>query len=94
MTEISRTERLLAYLMLEPMTERSQQYKALRLAKAGFSDSEIADLLDTTTATVAQTLYVARYRGKAPGAGAAGKGKRPPKVRNRKERPSATTTRA
>jgi DNA-binding NarL/FixJ family response regulator len=62
MTEISRTERLLAYLLLERMGDRSQEYKAVRLVRAGFSNAEIADLLETTTATVTQTLYVARGR--------------------------------
>jgi hypothetical protein len=66
MAEISRTERLLAYLMLERMGDRSQEYRALRLAKVGFSNSEIADLLETSTASVAQTLYIARSRSKRP----------------------------
>lgn len=65
MTEILRTERLLAYLVLERMGDRSQEYKALRLSRAGFSNPEIADLLETTTPTVAQMLYVARNRGKS-----------------------------
>jgi hypothetical protein len=64
MTEISRTERLLAYLMLERMNDQSQEYKAIRLSKVGFSNVEVADLLGTTTASVAQTLYVARSRNK------------------------------
>ncbi len=74
MTEISRSERLLAYLLLERMGDRSQEYKAVRLVRAGFSNAEIADLLDTTTATVTQTLYVARGRsGKNSKAAATGK---------------------
>jgi len=63
MSEISRTERLLAYLVLERMSERSQEYKASRLSRAGFSNPEIADLLETSTPSVAQMLYVARGRG-------------------------------
>ncbi len=64
MTEISRTERLLAYILLERMEDRSQEYRALRLSRAGFSNPEIADLLETKTPTVAQMLYVARNRDK------------------------------
>jgi hypothetical protein len=60
MSEISRTERLLAYLVLDRLGDRSQEYRALRLSRAGFANPEIADLLETTTASVAQMLYVAR----------------------------------
>jgi predicted transcriptional regulator len=63
MPEISRTERLLAYLVLERMSDRSQEYRALRLSRAGFSNPEIADLLETTTPSVTQMLYMARNRG-------------------------------
>jgi hypothetical protein len=67
MTEISRTERLLAYLVLERMGDRSQEYRALRLSRAGFSNPEIADLLETTTPSVTQMLYVARNRAGSKG---------------------------
>jgi len=63
MSEISRTERLLAYLVLERLSDRSQEYRALRLSRAGFSNPEIADLLETTTPSVTQMLYMARNRG-------------------------------
>jgi hypothetical protein len=73
-TEISRTERLLAYLLLERMGDRSQEYRGVRLFKAGFSNAEIADLLETTTASITQTLYVARGRnGKNSKTGTTGK---------------------
>jgi hypothetical protein len=63
--EITRTDRLLAYLLLERMGDRSQEYRALRLSKAGFSNREIADLLETSAPTVAQMLYTARNKSKS-----------------------------
>jgi len=66
MAEIERTERLLALILLQQMGDASQQKKAIQLNMAGFSNTEIADLLDTTTAVVAQSLYTAR-RGASPG---------------------------
>ena len=83
MTEISRTERLLAYLVLERMGDRSQEYRALRLSRAGFSNPEIADLLETTTASVTQMLYVARNRA---GSKAPARPKKSAPRRSRKER--------
>jgi DNA-directed RNA polymerase specialized sigma24 family protein len=66
MDEITRTDRLLAYLLLERMDGRSQEYRALRVSKAGFSNREIADLLETSAPTVAQMLYTARIKSKSP----------------------------
>jgi DNA-directed RNA polymerase specialized sigma24 family protein len=62
MAEIERTERLLALILLHQMGDASQQKKIVELNLAGFSNTEIADLLDTTTAVVAQSLYTARRR--------------------------------
>ena len=62
---INRTELLLALLLLQQMKGASQRDKALQLNVAGFSNLEIANLLETTTATVSQVLYEAR-KGKKP----------------------------
>lgn len=58
-----RTERLLALLLLQQMKGSSQSEKALHLSLAGFTNTEIADLLQTTAAVVAQSLYQVRRQG-------------------------------
>jgi len=65
MADIERTERLMALLLLQQMKTSPQREKALQLSLAGFSNAEIADLLQTTTGVVAQQLYEARRRGKS-----------------------------
>lgn len=55
-----RTERLLALILLNQMKGASQREKAIQLNLAGFSNVEIANLLETTTAVVSQALYEAR----------------------------------
>ncbi len=55
-----RTERLLAILLVESMKGASQKEKAARLSLAGFSNVEIADLLQTSAQVVAQNLYTSR----------------------------------
>ncbi len=55
-----RTERLLAILLLESMKGASQREKAVRLSLVGFSNVEIADLLQTSAQVVAQHLYATR----------------------------------
>ncbi len=55
-----RTERLLALILLNQMKGASQRDKAIQLNLAGFSNLEIANLLETTTAVVAQNLYSVR----------------------------------
>jgi hypothetical protein len=54
----ARVERLLALLLVRDL--KSIQEKAIRLSIAGFSNLEIADILDTSNATVAQVLYTSR----------------------------------
>lgn len=61
-----RIERLLALLLLQQMKGATQAQKAIQLNIAGFSNTEIADLLETSTKVVAQRLHEAR-RGKKPG---------------------------
>ena len=60
---LSRTEALLAQLLLHSMGSSGQQRKALALRAAGFSNVEIAQLMGTTAAVVAQVLYQARREG-------------------------------
>lgn len=55
-----RTERLLALILLNQMKGASQREKAIQLNLAGFSNVEIANLLETKTPVIAQVLYEAR----------------------------------
>jgi DNA-directed RNA polymerase specialized sigma24 family protein len=59
---LDRVERLLALLLLQQMKGASQGEKALHLNRAGFSNTEIADLLGTGATVVASMLYKARQR--------------------------------
>jgi DNA-directed RNA polymerase specialized sigma24 family protein len=64
--EISdRGERILALLLLNQMKGSSQREKALQLSIAGFSNAEIADLIQTSAAVVAQVLYAGRKKKRA-----------------------------
>lgn len=63
MSEPSRTDKILALLLLQNMKSAPKSEKALQLNLAGFSNIEIADLLQTNSALVATLLYQAR-RGK------------------------------
>ena len=66
MEKTDRTERLLALILLQQMKGASQQDKVLVLNLAGFSNVEIADILQTTSAVVSQSLYTARRVGRRP----------------------------
>lgn len=55
-----RTELLLALILLQQMKGSSQRDKVLQLSLAGFTNTEIADLLQTTAAVVSQSLYQVR----------------------------------
>lgn len=59
-----RIERLLALLLTQPM--KSERDRMVSLSVAGFSNIEIADLLQTSAANVASRLYEARQKRKAP----------------------------
>jgi DNA-directed RNA polymerase specialized sigma24 family protein len=65
MAKADRTEALLALILLQHMKSSSQQEIIVQLSVAGFSNLEIADMLQTTTGVVAQSLYSAR-KGKSP----------------------------
>jgi DNA-directed RNA polymerase specialized sigma24 family protein len=64
MADDDRTERLLALLLIQQLKSLPQREKALQLNLAGFSNVEIADLLQTTGAVVSQYLYKARRKSK------------------------------
>lgn len=60
MDVMDRTERLLALILLHHLKGSPQREKALQLSLVGFSNTEIANLLQTTSAVVSQSLYEAR----------------------------------
>lgn len=64
MAERDRLERILALVLLQSMKGASQQERIVQLSLAGFTNYEIADLLQTTTGVVAQSLYTARRSSK------------------------------
>jgi len=60
-------DRIAAFAMLDGMKEATQAQKSLRLSLVGFTNSEIAQMLQTTPAVVAQNLYNERKKaGKKP----------------------------
>lgn len=63
MSDVNRIERLLALALLQNMKAAPQRDRVSILSVAGFSNVEIADLLQTTPALVAQSLYEARRKG-------------------------------
>lgn len=79
MADPDRLERLTALTLLQHMKGASQQQKIVQLSIAGFSNVEIADLLQTTSAVVAQSLYAARTQ--RPRRQRAGRKKAPRKTR-------------
>jgi DNA-directed RNA polymerase specialized sigma24 family protein len=60
-----RSEKILALLLLQQLKSASQGEKAFQLSIAGFTNSEIADLLDTNAAAIAQALYLGRRKPKS-----------------------------
>lgn len=57
-----RIENLLAMLLIHTMKGSSLAEKALALSLAGFTNIEIANFLQTTPATITQSLYKRRKR--------------------------------
>lgn len=55
-----RSERILTLMLLQSMKGQTQREKAVQLSLAGFSNIEIANLLDTTPQVVSSLLYEAR----------------------------------
>jgi predicted transcriptional regulator len=77
MATIDRQERLLALILLAQTKGATQKEKVAQLNLAGFSNVEIADLLNMTAAGVSQSLYEAKKsRPKKP----ATRGKTTPKT--------------
>lgn len=60
MENTERTERLLALILIGQMKDASQRDKIHRLNLAGFNNTEIADILETTSEVVASSLYQKR----------------------------------
>ena len=65
MKEVDRTELLLALILLQNMKSASLTDKAHQLNLAGFTNLEIADVLQTKPQIVADSLYRVRRRGPA-----------------------------
>lgn len=66
-------DRIAAFAMLDGMKDATQAQKSMRLSLIGFTNSEIATLLQTSSAVVAQNLYNERKRsGKKPASGRKG----------------------
>lgn len=57
---MDRVERLLALILLQQMKSAPQRERILQLNVAGFSNIEIADLLQTSAKVVAQRLHESR----------------------------------
>jgi hypothetical protein len=55
-------DRIAAFAMLDSMKERTQAEKSLRLSLVGFTNSEIAAMLQTSPAVVSNNLYVERKK--------------------------------
>lgn len=58
--DLSRVEALLAQMLVSQRHGSSQAAKAAALQRAGFTNAEIAGMLGTTAAVVAQQLYELR----------------------------------
>lgn len=56
----TRLEKLLAMMILMQMRDATQRDKVVVMSRAGFSNPEIAELLETKSNIVAQHLYASR----------------------------------
>lgn len=57
-------ERIAAFAMLDGMANATQAEKCMRLSLVGFSNAEIAAMLQTTNAVVSTNLYEQRKKAK------------------------------
>jgi hypothetical protein len=55
-------DRIAAFAMLDEMSEKTQGEKIMRLRIVGFTNLEIAAMLQTTPAAVASSVYAERKR--------------------------------
>jgi hypothetical protein len=58
---LTRTERLLALLVVESLGSMTLKDKAVKLASVGLSHNDIAEMLATTPQSIKQSLYEARH---------------------------------
>jgi DNA-directed RNA polymerase specialized sigma24 family protein len=63
MNKDERIEVLLALILLNDMKGAAQKEKVLMLNRAGFSNLEIADIMEIAAENVAKSLYQARQTG-------------------------------
>lgn len=56
------SDRIAAFAMLDEMKDATQAEKCMRLSLVGFTASEIAEMLQTSVATVRQNLYSERKK--------------------------------
>jgi DNA-binding NarL/FixJ family response regulator len=82
MATTDRSEKILALLLLNSLKGSSQQEKIVQLSLAGFSNLEIADLLQTTNTAVATSRYAAKKTGRGTRKGTKA-GKKKPSSRRR-----------
>lgn len=66
------SDRIAAFAMLDGMNQASQAQKCLRLALIGFTNAEMAEMLQTTSGVVAQSLYSERKKPRSSRRGDAG----------------------
>lgn len=59
-TSLDRVEKLLAAILLQSMKSATQREKVIELNLAGFTNVEIADLLETSSQVVATYMSEAR----------------------------------
>jgi hypothetical protein len=55
-------DRIAAFTMLDRMESASQAQKCVRLSQVGFTNPEIAEMLQTTPGVVASNLYAERKK--------------------------------
>lgn len=60
MEKDNRVEKLLVLILLNSIKSSTIAQKAVQLSLAGFSNVEIADLLETSPSVIAQSLYASR----------------------------------
>jgi hypothetical protein len=56
------SDRIAAFVMLDGMGNASQAHKCVRLSLIGFTNPEIAEMLQTTPGVVASNLYAERKK--------------------------------
>jgi DNA-directed RNA polymerase specialized sigma24 family protein len=55
-------DKIAAFVMLDAMKQSTQAEKSLRLKLVGFSNGEIAEMLQTSPAVVASNIYTERQK--------------------------------